>query len=142
MTREEQLRWRFMHEEPLAQDMGAVLLDLEVGYAVIEVPIVNELMIREQIVQGGIGVVVADFAGVYAAMMELQDAHAPARQMHFYLERPILATDGVIRAEARVVNTSASSITVEVVVVGPLPDRKVRTRGTIMFMRPKSENRP
>ena len=116
MDRCAQLREEFS-QEPLGKALGASLAELSVGRAIVTCRPHRLCTIRTGIVQGGIIVALADFAGVYAAMTVMTDGHAPASSLHTHFLRPVSEGE-LLTATATVMNRSRSRILVEVAVMG------------------------
>ena len=134
MDRISSLRIRF-EKEPLGRALEAALIELKNGLAIVSTTIRQEHLIVGGVAQGGITTVIADFAGVYAAMSVIPEGHTPAVQINLSLLRPIKEGEEV-RGIGQVKNKSKTSILVEVQVLGSNDKRKAY--GTILFYKPKS----
>lgn len=111
MDRLTELRLQFA-AEPLATGFGATLDALSDGEATVSYVALNDHAIVVGIIQGGITTVIADYAGVYAAMTRIAAGHTPAKHIAIELLRPVRPGER-ISATARVVSeTRASVITV------------------------------
>jgi len=138
MQRLEELRLRF-HEEPLGKLLSASLDELADGLAVVSVPASEGTTIVGGVVQGGITTVVADYAGVYAAMTRISAGHTPAAHISIHFLRPIKQGE-TMRARARVENESRGSLVVSVDVYAsdrPGDSGKRRACATILFSKPR-----
>lgn len=138
MTRLEELKLRFQ-EEPLAKLLGATLERLEDGSAVVRAAAEEGTTIVGGIVQGGITTVLADYAGVYAAMTRIPEGHTPCAHINIHFLRPIRLGE-TMRAVARVENESRSSLIVSVDVHASNSARGRSKRmacATILFSKPR-----
>ena len=135
MDRIGELKERFT-QEPLGIALGAVLTHLSPGKATVCVPVRDDFLIVDGIVQGGVTTVVADFAGVYAAMADLPSGHTPAGQIAIDFFRPFKAGD-TMYAEAKVVSDTRSSLWVHVTVTGD-DFSKPKAFARIHFSKPKA----
>jgi uncharacterized protein (TIGR00369 family) len=105
MDRLTELRQRFL-QEPLANAFGATLSSLADGAAAVSYAGRDEHAIVGGIIQGGITTVIADYAGVYAAMTRIPAGHTPARNIDIDLLRPVrpgetIVANAVVAAETR-----------------------------------------
>lgn len=110
MDRLTELRLRFA-QEPLATGFGVSLDALADGSAALSYVAKDEHAIVGGIIQGGITTVVADYAGVYAAMTRIAAGHTPARRISIELLRPVRPGDVLIATAIVVAETKASVIT-------------------------------
>lgn len=108
MDRLTELRQRF-GQEPLATGFGVSLDALADGSAALSYVAKDEHAIVGGIIQGGITAVIADYAGVYAAMTRIPAGHTPARRISIELLRPVRPGD-VITATANVIAETRASI--------------------------------
>ncbi|KKT80773.1 MAG: hypothetical protein A3B99_03870 [Candidatus Yanofskybacteria bacterium RIFCSPHIGHO2_02_FULL_44_12b] len=114
----DQLRQRF-DTEPLVIFMDIKLEKIGKGYAVLTALIRPEFLIAgKRIVQGGVIDVIADFAGVYAAMSTIpvseEEFHTPAQTLTTHFLRPISGDEHLIRAVALVSDETRGHVIVNV----------------------------
>ena len=110
MDRLTELRLRF-GQEPLATEFGAGLDALADGSAAVSYVAKDEHAIVGGIIQGGITTVIADYAGVYAAMTRIPAGHTPARRISIELLRPVRPGDVLIATAVVIAETKATIIT-------------------------------
>ncbi len=115
MDRLEELKLRFK-QEPLGKMMDATLETLDYGRAWVSVPIKPEYLIVDGMIQGGITTVIADFAGVYAAMSLIPEGHTPAAEIIIDFLKPTRLEHKVVVARAEVFQETERSIWVNFVV--------------------------
>jgi uncharacterized protein (TIGR00369 family) len=133
MDRIDELKARFT-QEPFAKLLGASLVSLGDGTAVLEMTAGEGLMIVGGIAQGGAVASLADYAGVYAAMTRIPSGHTPAVNITTQLHRPVVRGEKVFAA-ATVVNENRSSIFTIVEVRGE--DNKLKATANIYFVKPR-----
>lgn len=133
MDRLTELRQQFA-AEPLATGFGATLDALSDGEAVISYVAKDEHAIVVGIIQGGITTVIADYAGVYAAMTRIAAGHTPAKHIAIELLRPVRPGE-TISATARVIAETRASIVAAVDVRDALGVQKALA--TVAFAKPK-----
>lgn len=137
MDRIGELRERFT-QEPLGKALGAELLYLEAGRAMVKVPVRGDFLIVDGIVQGGITTAVADFAGVYAAMADLPSGHTPAGQISIDFFRPVRAGE-IMHAHAKVTHRTRRSLWVDVTVAGGMEcNGEEKAFARIHFAKPRT----
>ncbi len=137
MDRIAELKERFT-QEPLGRAMGAELLYLEPGRAMVKVPVRDDFLIVDGFVQGGVTTTVADFAGVYAAMADLPSGHTPAGQIVIDFFRPIRAGE-TIHAHAKVTHRTRRSLWVDVTVAGGMEcNGEEKAVARIHFSKPRT----
>ena len=112
MDRLQELSAQFS-SEPLAVMLEAKLDKLENGVAVISAIARDDLLIVSGIVQGGVTAILADYAGVYAAMSSIPAGFTPAANINIDLIHPIRGGER-FTAWARVVSEGKNSIRTEV----------------------------
>lgn len=134
MERLSELKQRFF-QEPLATSFGISLERLADGEAELKLTVKAEHGIVGGIAQGGVTTVLADYAGVYAAMTRIPSGHTPAKHIAIDLLRPVLVGD-TVRAVARVVAETRSTLIVAVEVAGE--DGRQRAYATVTFAKPKA----
>jgi uncharacterized protein (TIGR00369 family) len=137
MDRIGELKERF-EQEPLGRALGAELTYLGPDRAMVKVPVRDEFLIVDGIVQGGITTVVADFAGVYAAMADLPSGHTPAGQITIDFFRPVRRGE-VMHADARVVQRTRGTLWVDVNVNGDVAtcNGELKAFARIRFSKPR-----
>lgn len=133
MDRLEELRQRFA-QEPLANWLGARLESLADGQAAVGAPVRDDFLIVGGLVQGGVITILADYAGVYAAMSRLPTGHTPASQISISFLRPF-KRDETIQASAEVVGETRGQLLVLIEVRG---GGKLKAQATIVFAKPRS----
>ncbi len=133
MDRLAELKKRFL-EEPLAKAAGISLGELGDGRAILTQAVRDDQLIVGGAVQGGVTTVLADYAGVYAAMTRIPQGHTPAHNISITFLRPILAGE-LMLAEADVSGETRGSVTVSVQVFG---NGKLKAVASILFAKPKS----
>ena len=133
MDRLTELRRQFA-AEPLATGFGATLDALADGEATVGYAAKAEHAIVVGIIQGGITTVIADYAGVYAAMTRIPEGHTPAKHIAIELLRPVRPGE-TITATARVVAETRSSIIAHVDVRDANGAQKAVA--TVTFAKPK-----
>lgn len=133
MDRIDELKERFSRE-PYAKTIGASLVSLGDGTAVLEMTAGPGLMIVGDIAQGGAIASLADYAGVYAAMTLIPKEHTPAVTISTQLHRPVRLGEKVF-ATATVVNESRTSFFVLAEVRGE--DGKLKASASVFFFKPK-----
>lgn len=133
MDRLTELRQRFI-QEPLAASFGLTLERLADGEAELRLVVKDELSIVGGVAQGGVTTVLADYAGVYAAMTRIPAGHTPAKHIAIDLLRPVRVGEAV-RASARIAAETRSTIIVVVDVAAE--DGRQRAYATITFAKPK-----
>jgi len=120
--------------EPLGRSLGAKLIGLKRGWAVVSAVAKDDLLVSVGMVQGGVIAAVADYAGVYAAMSVIPAGHTPAAQLNINFLRPISAGEDIV-AVARVVDETRTTVAVAFEVTGAASRRKAL--GTILFFKPR-----
>jgi uncharacterized protein (TIGR00369 family) len=133
MDRLTELRRQFA-AEPLATGFGATLDALSDGEAAVSYVAKDEHAIVVGIIQGGITTVIADYAGVYAAMSRIAAGHTPAKHIAIELLRPVRPGE-TITATARVVAETRASIVTAVDVRNENGAQKAVA--TVAFAKPK-----
>ena len=133
MDRSKELTDRFA-AEPLAAWFGLKLVSLKDGRATISMTVLPGQSIVGGIAQGGVTTVLADYAGVYAAMTRIAEGHTPAKHIAVDLLRPAKVGE-TLTARAAVVEETRSTVFVQVRVLGA--DRRVRALASISFAKPK-----
>ncbi len=133
MERLAELRQRFF-QEPLAASFGIGLERLADGEAELKLIVKDEHGIVGGVAQGGVTTVLADYAGVYAAMTRIPAGHTPAKHIAIDLLRPVRVGD-TVRASARVAAETRSTVIVAIDVTGE--DGRQRAYAVITFAKPK-----
>lgn len=134
MDRIEELTLQFSRE-PLAVTLGASLDMLKDGQAVVSAVARDDLLIVSGILQGGVTCIIADYAGVYAAMTKIPTGLTPAVHISLDLYHPIRRSERFI-ATARVVVDNRALVRVEVD-VSTEKGRSVAS-SSIIFAKPKA----
>lgn len=133
MDRISELENRFANE-PLGKALGASLEFLEKGKAVVKLKARGDFLIVGGIVQGGITTVLADFAGVYAAMSQIPEGHTPAEHIAIDFFHPI-RNEVILFASAKVFQETRGSIWTNVEIFGIDGEKYAFAR--IHFIKPK-----
>lgn len=133
MDRLSELSQRFA-QEPLAAFFGLRLLALSAGRAEIALLVRPEHAIVGGTAQGGVTTMLADYAGVYAAMSRLAVGHTPAKHIAIDLLRPVAVGENVT-AHAAVEEETRSSLFVAVRVTDDAG--RVKALARIAFAKPK-----
>ena len=134
MDRLIELEQRFV-QEPLAKAFGLRLDSLENGHSRISMTVKEEQTIVGGVAQGGVTTVLADYAGVYAAMTKIAVGHTPAKRIEIGLIRPVRLGE-TVSATANVVVETRSMLIVAVDVTGD--DGRQKAYATIEFAKPKA----
>ena len=126
--------------QPLAHSMSIKLEELERGCAVVSMAVQDAVLVTAGMVQGGITSVVADFAGVYAAMSMIPEGHTPLADYTAHLFAPF-RKDECLWAAAAVKNESKRFILVEVQVFSSdvFQDENRRAYFTFNFAKPRNK---
>lgn len=135
MDRLTELKQHFA-KEPLAAHFGIELRSLGNGTSAMALTVRPEHAIVGGTAQGGVTTVLADYAGVYAAMGRIDEGHTPARHIAIELLRPVKVGETVV-AHASVLEETRSSI----FVIVRVDDERGRAKAlaTIAFAKPKSK---
>lgn len=133
MDRLEELRARFQNE-PFVQFLGVTLENLEMGYAVVGLTVTKNILIVDQMVNGGFLAVLGNSASVYAAMSVIPAGHTRNLHMEIHFLKP--GREGeFLRAVAKVEDETGSYIWAKFDILGP--DDKPCARGSILYLKPK-----
>lgn len=136
MDRFEGLHARFL-EEPLAKTLGAVLVDISDGRALVRIDRVREeTCIVGGIAQGGTTTALADYAGVYAAMTRIPEGHTLCKHISIDLLRPVMVGE-VLYAASGVVNDSRRELLVTVSVFTKGGEDRPKARATLTYAKPR-----
>jgi len=120
-------------EEPCAKLNRITLDSLGLQCAEASMPVHQEVCTAGGIVQGGVLAVLADYAGVYVAMMN-DEGFTPLSSLHLEYFRPtVLARDKKAIARAIVIHKAETRIVVEVKVENE--NRQLKAGGTLIFAR-------
>ncbi|MEY4744869.1 MAG: Thioesterase superfamily [Candidatus Parcubacteria bacterium] len=134
MDRLTELRQRFF-QEPLGIAFGLSLDALADGTSRLSMTVKEEQTIVGGVAQGGVTTVLADYAGVYAAMTRINAGHTPAKRIEIGLIRPVLLGE-TVTATAKVVVETRSMLIVAVEVTRA--DGRQMAYATIEFAKPKT----
>lgn len=136
MERIPELQARF-EEEPLAQTLGADLIDIGDGHALLRIDgVKRELCIVGGVAQGGTTTALVDYAGVYAAMTRIRKGHTPCKRISIDFLRPVMLGE-VLYAEAQVINENRSEILVSVSAFTSGGQKKPKALATLTFAKPR-----
>jgi uncharacterized protein (TIGR00369 family) len=128
--------------EPLAQHYGISIFELRAGVvagspvvaaAELVMPTRTHMAIVGGLVQGGVITVLADYAGVYAAMAAVPAGHVPCQHININFLRPTMIGE-TVRALAESHYVSRSVVHTRVTVIGL--DARVRAEAMMEFARP------
>ncbi|HTM67843.1 MAG TPA: PaaI family thioesterase [Candidatus Binatia bacterium] len=133
MDRIAELSQRFA-QEPLAAFFGLELVALSPGNARIALLVRPEHAIVGGAAQGGVTTMLADYAGVYAAMGLIPAGHTPAKHIAIDLLRPV-GVGETVTATAEVTEQTRSSIFVAVRVADE--GGRAKAIASISFAKPK-----
>lgn len=136
MDRIQELQARFQ-EEPLAQTLGADLIGIGDGCALLRIDgVKKELCIVGDVAQGGTTTALMDYAGVYAAMTRIPEGHTPCKHISINFLRPVKLGE-VLYAEAQVINDNRSEILVSVSAFTSGGQKKPKALATLTFAKPR-----
>lgn len=135
MDRIEELKREFL-EEPFGQEYGIVLEYLGQGTAVVALPVHPEWFTRVGMMQGGFDKVIADSAGVYAAMSTIPAGHTRLDHIQGYYIEPVTLEDKGLRSKARVVYQGKRSFVLVEITIFNL-DGEMKWYGTAKFAKPR-----
>jgi uncharacterized protein (TIGR00369 family) len=123
------------NKEPLGRACNARLVAIRRGRAVVKMMMrPDHLIFDPPIVQGGIMTVLADFAGVYAAMASIPEGHTPAKRLTIDFLRPIYRSEQ-LTALAEMENESKTEVLIRVRVTNE--EDKLVALSTITFGKPR-----